>query len=54
MGLGDAGTSGRKDMINKQHLDFALNFQFPIFGGQEKGMMKSLLVADDFQRPWSP
>ena len=53
-GLRDAGTSGRKDVINKQHLNFALNLQFTIFGGQEKGMMKSLLVADDFQRPWSP
>ena len=37
MGLGDAGTSGHKDVINKQHLNYALNLQFTIFGGQEKG-----------------
>ena len=64
MGLGEAGrgtqgcgtrghrnlgTSGRKDVINKQHLNFALNF-----GGQEKGLMETSPVADDFQRPWSP
>ena len=52
-GLGDAGTwdagtwgrrnsgmSGRKDVINKEHLNFGLNFQFAIFGGQEKGMLR--------------
>ena len=53
-GRRNSGTSGRKDVINKQHLNFALNLQFTIFGGQEKGMMESSPVADDFQRPWSP
>ena len=37
MGLGDAGTSGHMDVINKQHLNYALNLQFTIFSGQEKG-----------------
>ena len=35
-GRGDAGT-GHKDVINKQHLNYALNLKFTIFGGQEKG-----------------
>ena len=31
------GTQGREGVpINKQHLNFALNFQFTIFGWQEK------------------
>ncbi len=38
VGLGDAGTRGRwnvgrEDVINKQHLNFALNLQFTVFGG---------------------
>ena len=32
-GRGDAGKRGRVDMINKQHLNFALNF-----GGQKEGI----------------
>ena len=36
-GRRDAGTSGHKDVINKQHLNYALNLKFTIFGGQEKG-----------------
>ena len=33
VGMWDARTSGREDMpINKQHLKFALNLQFTIFG----------------------
>ena len=51
-GSRNSGTSRRKDVISKQHLNFALNLQFTIFGGQEKGMMESLPVADDFQRPY--
>ena len=43
-GRRNSGTSGRKDVINKQHLDFVLNLQFTIFGGQEKGMMKGMPV----------
>ena len=31
-GRRNSGTSGRKDVINKQHLNFALNLQFTIFG----------------------
>ena len=42
VGRGDPGTrgrrDGRKDVINKQHLNFALNLQFTIFVGQEKGI----------------
>ena len=49
MGCRNLGTSGCKDVINKQHLNFALNF-----GGGEKGAMESLPIADDFQHPWSP
>ena len=32
-GRGDAGKRGRVDVINKQHLNFALNF-----GGQKEGI----------------
>ena len=53
-GRRNSGTSGRKDAINKQHLNFALNLQFTIIDEKEKGMMESLPVTDDFQHPWSP
>ena len=35
VGLGTRGRRdmGCKDMINKQHLNFALNLQFTVFGG---------------------
>ena len=36
---GDSGTSERKDVINKEHMNFALNLQFTILGGQEKGIV---------------
>ena len=48
-GRKDEGTSGREDVINKQHLNFTLNLQFTIIGGYY--MVESLPVADDFQRP---
>ena len=30
---------GLEDMINKQHLNFALNLQFAILGGQKEGII---------------
>ena len=53
MGLGDAGTWERRGMGTRErvdsrtsarkdrdkHLNFALNLQFTIFGGQEKGIV---------------
>ena len=44
--LGDVGTQGRDKQTTPEFCT--------IFGGQEKGIMESLPVADDFQRPWSP
>ena len=50
-GRRNSGRSGRKDVINKQHLHFALNLQFTILRGHKKGMMERSPVADNFQRP---
>ena len=57
LGLGDVGTTGLEDVINKQHLIYSLNLLITIFGALEKGInyageFVSRLVADDFQRPW--
>ena len=37
VGTWDARMSECEDVIDKLHLNFALNFKFTIFGGQEKG-----------------
>ena len=39
LGLGDVGRRELEDVMNKQHLNFSLNFLRTIFGALEKGII---------------